>query len=78
MQTVPLFEERLTPVCAPDLLKENDRWTQVADLARHTLLHPTRDHRDWKMWQSLKVGETDAADTQGSIDAEHGLKLRHA
>ena len=22
----------------------------MADLARHTLLHPTRDHRDWKMW----------------------------
>jgi LysR family glycine cleavage system transcriptional activator len=72
VQMVPLFEERLTPVCAPDLLKDKPL-AEVADLARHTLLHPTRDHRDWKMWLA-KV--TEVAEVGGSntteIDAEHG------
>lgn len=46
---VPLFDERLTPVCAPDLL-EGRPLARVEDLACHTLLHPTRDHRDWRRW----------------------------
>jgi LysR family transcriptional regulator, glycine cleavage system transcriptional activator len=49
VQSVPLFEERLTPVCAPQLLQDKPL-AKPADLSRHTLLHPTRDHRDWKMW----------------------------
>jgi LysR family transcriptional regulator, glycine cleavage system transcriptional activator len=49
VQSLPLFDERLTPVCAPQLVKDKPL-ARVADLARHTLLHPTRDHRDWKMW----------------------------
>jgi LysR family glycine cleavage system transcriptional activator len=69
VQSVPLFEERLTPVCAPDLLKDKPL-ASVADLARHTLLHPTRDHRDWKMWLA-RVAEADPADAR-AIDAEHG------
>ena len=69
VQAVPLFEERLTPVCAPDLLKDKPL-NEVADLARHTLLHPTRDHRDWKMWLA-RVTEVDAANAP-AIDAEHG------
>ncbi|WP_260434508.1 LysR substrate-binding domain-containing protein [Burkholderia sp. Bp9090] len=46
---IPLFEERLTPVCAPSLL-ERQPLASLDDLLRHTLLHPTRDHRDWKRW----------------------------
>jgi LysR family glycine cleavage system transcriptional activator len=49
-----LFDEVLTPVCAPGLLKAS---TQGAarditpdDLADQTLLHPTRDRRDWLRW----------------------------
>jgi LysR family transcriptional regulator, glycine cleavage system transcriptional activator len=71
VQAVPLFEERLTPVCTPDLLKDKPL-ADIADLARHTLLHPTRDHRDWKMWLA-KVAEvtgTDAA--SAAINAEQG------
>jgi len=49
VHSIALFDEQLTPVCAPELLK-NKPLDRVADLARHTLLHPTRDHRDWKMW----------------------------
>ncbi|NML30035.1 LysR substrate-binding domain-containing protein [Paraburkholderia antibiotica] len=69
VQAVSLFEEHLTPVCTPELLKDKPL-AQVADLARHTLLHPTRDHRDWKMWLA-KAAETDAAGA-GAIDAELG------
>jgi LysR family glycine cleavage system transcriptional activator len=49
VHSIALFDEQLTPVCAPSLL-EAKPLNSVADLARHTLLHPTRDHRDWKMW----------------------------
>jgi LysR family glycine cleavage system transcriptional activator len=49
MHAVPLFDERLTPVCAPELLSDKPL-ASVADLTQHTLLHPTRDHRDWKLW----------------------------
>jgi len=63
VQALALFEERLTPVCAPELLNDKPL-DSVADLARHTLLHPTRDHRDWKMW----LDHVEARD----IDATHG------
>ncbi len=49
VHAVPLFDERLTPVCAPELLAARPV-AGAADLARHTLLHPTRDHRDWRQW----------------------------
>ncbi|VWC71629.1 LysR family transcriptional regulator [Burkholderia lata] len=49
MHAIPLFEERLTPVCAPSL-PDRQPLTSLDDLAGHTLLHPTRDHRDWKRW----------------------------
>jgi LysR family glycine cleavage system transcriptional activator len=46
---LPLFDERLTPVCAPEL-RQTTSLDAIGDLARHTLLHPTRDHRDWRAW----------------------------
>ncbi|RQR27444.1 LysR substrate-binding domain-containing protein [Burkholderia sp. Bp9142] len=49
MHAIPLFEERLTPVCAPSL-PDRQPLARLDDLAGHTLLHPTRDHRDWKRW----------------------------
>ena len=42
-----LFDEQLTPVCAPALL---DGLKQPADLQQQVLLHPTRDERDWALW----------------------------
>lgn len=50
-----LFEEMLTPVCAPEILQGKEALNTPDDLAHHTLLHPTRDHRDWHMW--LKFAE---------------------
>jgi LysR family glycine cleavage system transcriptional activator len=49
LRALTLFEERLTPVCSPQLIADKPL-AQVADLSAHTLLHPTRDHRDWKLW----------------------------
>ncbi|WP_449431375.1 LysR substrate-binding domain-containing protein [Pseudomonas putida] len=45
-----LFDEQLTPVCAPSLLQGTLPLSQIEDLARHMLLHPTRDEHDWRLW----------------------------
>ncbi|UVM54931.1 LysR substrate-binding domain-containing protein [Pseudomonas sp. B21-012] len=50
LQTQKLFDEQLTPVCAPQLLSGALPLQQVADLNQHMLLHPTRDQRDWNAW----------------------------
>lgn len=50
IHTMLLFEEQLTPVCAPQTLLGSHPLATPEDLAHHTLLHPTRDHRDWDMW----------------------------
>ncbi|MBB5499617.1 LysR substrate-binding domain-containing protein [Paraburkholderia sp. MM5384-R2] len=49
VRAVSLFDEQLTPVCAPELL-DGKPLASADELANHTLLHPTRDHRDWKLW----------------------------
>ena len=56
VHAVPLFDEHLTPVCTPELLQKHPL-ASPDDLARHTLLHPTRDHADWKLWLS-RAGTT--------------------
>ncbi|MFP1921928.1 LysR substrate-binding domain-containing protein [Lonsdalea quercina] len=53
----PLFDEVLTPVCAPSLLPAGRAMT-LEDLSQHTLLHPTRDRRDWLLW--LRAAGRDA------------------
>jgi LysR family transcriptional regulator, glycine cleavage system transcriptional activator len=46
-----LFDEVLTPVCAPGLWKGKKEGAATPDdLADQTLLHPTRDRRDWLRW----------------------------
>jgi LysR family transcriptional regulator, glycine cleavage system transcriptional activator len=49
VHAVPLFDEYLIPVCTPEVLSR--RPLEAADdLADQTLLHPTRDHADWRLW----------------------------
>ncbi len=50
-----LFDEHLTPVCSPEILRGDKPLKTPSDLIHHTLLHPTRDHRDWHLW--LKLAE---------------------
>ncbi|MGA7814601.1 LysR substrate-binding domain-containing protein [Caballeronia sp.] len=46
-----LFDEVMTPVCAPGFLTDwGSRVPTPDDLADTTLLHPTRDRRDWLRW----------------------------
>ncbi|RQN38252.1 LysR substrate-binding domain-containing protein [Paraburkholderia tropica] len=49
VHAVPLFDEYLTPVCTPEFLRSHPI-AHADDLAHLTLLHPTRDHADWKLW----------------------------
>jgi LysR family glycine cleavage system transcriptional activator len=67
VRAVALFEERLTPVCAPDLLKDKPL-ASAADLIEHTLLHPTRDHRDWKLWLDRVGAQAVDANLGASFD----------
>ncbi|TFF41171.1 LysR substrate-binding domain-containing protein [Pseudomonas sp. RIT623] len=49
-----LFDEQLTPVCAPSL---GQGPLQLRDLTRQMLLHPSRDEHDWRLWlQAAKAG----------------------
>ncbi|WP_236185565.1 LysR substrate-binding domain-containing protein [Pseudomonas juntendi] len=50
LQVRKLFDEQLTPVCAPSLREGPLPLQQVEDLARHMLLHPSRDEHDWRLW----------------------------
>lgn len=50
LEAVLLREEALTPVCAPSLLQGDRPLRRPADLARHVLLHPSEDRRDWQKW----------------------------
>jgi len=53
-----LFDEILTPVCTPSYLPDLARPPTPADLAEKTLLHPTRDRRDWLLWLKAAGLET--------------------
>jgi LysR family glycine cleavage system transcriptional activator len=50
LDAVLLREEALTPICAPALLQGGEPLRRPADLARHVLLHPSPDRRDWQKW----------------------------
>ncbi|WP_372524930.1 LysR substrate-binding domain-containing protein [Piscinibacter sp.] len=62
-ERVTLFAEVLTPACAPALLVERPL-LRPDDLAGHTLLHPTRDHADWRRWLDA-AGASDVSAERG-------------
>lgn len=51
-----LFNEQLTPVCAPSLVAGSQALERFSDLENHMLLHPTLDEQDWARW--LKAAGT--------------------
>jgi len=55
-----LFDELLTPVCAPHLLEGPDAISRLRDLEQHTFLHPSRDQQDWTQWLSVAGLEASA------------------
>jgi LysR family transcriptional regulator, glycine cleavage system transcriptional activator len=50
-----LHEEWLTAVCAPSLLSGEHEATAEL-LAKYTLIHPTGNYDDWKVWLELAFG----------------------
>lgn len=56
LRAYKLFDEQLTPVCAPSLREGLPPLLQPQDLGQHMLLHPSRDERDWHAWlQAARV-----------------------
>ena len=47
---VELVKEAILPVCTPAYARKMGAPHTAADFARHTLLHPTPDRSDWRMW----------------------------
>lgn len=67
-----IFDEHLMPVCAPQLMQGEHPPNTWQNLAHHTLLHSSPDHRDWRTWLTLNgVGGIDPAQglTFESMDA---------
>ena len=62
MDAIPLFQERLTPMCTSELAAS---LKSVADLARVKLLHPGHGHGEWRCWLD-QVGATQI-DTHGGL-----------
>lgn len=69
---IPLFGERLVPVCAPGFL---GRWTDAegrCDLGRAPLIHVTTVSEDWAAWAD-KAAVTGVAAT--GLDVKRGLSF---
>ncbi|HET6158839.1 MAG TPA: LysR substrate-binding domain-containing protein [Dongiaceae bacterium] len=47
---VELIKEVVLPVCTPAYARKMGAPHTAADFARHTLLHPTPDRADWRLW----------------------------
>lgn len=62
MDAIPLFQERLTPMCTRELAAS---LRSLADLDRVTLLHPEHSRAEWRCWLD-HVGAS-------QIDPEAGL-----
>ncbi|PLT20438.1 MULTISPECIES: LysR substrate-binding domain-containing protein [Ralstonia] len=58
MEAVPLFAERLTPMCTSEMAASLGA---AADLAHVTLLHPGHGHEEWRCWlESVGAPHIDA------------------
>ncbi|WP_395589255.1 LysR substrate-binding domain-containing protein [Pseudomonas sp. TR47] len=60
LRTWKLFDEQLTPVCAPSLLEGPVPLKSSTDLSKHMLLHPSRDEHDWSLWLQAAGVELEA------------------
>jgi LysR family glycine cleavage system transcriptional activator len=75
-----LFDEQLTPVCSPQLLKGSPALNSPQDLQEHLLLHPTHDIQDWSVWldaAGLRLGNLGSGQHFETLDqamsmASHG------
>jgi LysR family transcriptional regulator, glycine cleavage system transcriptional activator len=47
---IDLGREEILPICTPAYARKMGAPHAAADFARHTLLHPTPDRSDWRVW----------------------------
>ena len=72
LQTEPLMEEYLIPVCSPEYLADRDFLKDPTDLARCTLLHDgdpwefATEDAEWRHWLH-EVGADDVASNRGQF-----------
>jgi LysR family glycine cleavage system transcriptional activator len=50
--TLPLLQDRLIPVCHPDLVSANDLPLSEKDITNYTLLHDEDPNTQWQRWFS--------------------------
>lgn len=50
LQTLPLLEDRLIPVCHPDLIPQSQLPLSPQELAQFTLLHDDDPNLQWERW----------------------------
>ncbi len=62
LEGVLIRREALTPVCAPRLRDGDPPLARPSDLARHALLHPYTDRKDWRKW--LRAAELTDVDVE--------------
>ena len=68
LQAELVFREQLIPVCSQALMKTEYPLTDLANLKHHTLLHPSTDHRDWRVW--LQANEAEGVDPDQGLAFE--------
>ncbi|MEM6588145.1 MAG: transcriptional regulator GcvA [Pseudomonadota bacterium] len=79
MRVDHLFDQRNTPVCSPDLLRDSAPLKDPKDLAHHTLLHVNwKDPQaSWKMWlTAARVTGVDA--TRGPQFGQESMAVEAA
>ncbi|MEH6452578.1 MAG: LysR substrate-binding domain-containing protein [Psychromonas sp.] len=57
-----LFEEHLTPVCAPSLLPSGTSTLSLEQIKKMTWLHATPQKSDWLLWLSKTAGSSATAE----------------
>jgi LysR family glycine cleavage system transcriptional activator len=82
LESTPLIQEEVFPVCSPRLLDRPHPLRMPADLRHHVLIHTDWEARDdtspdWRMWL-LAAGVTDVDPTKGLMFGETNLAIQAA
>lgn len=72
---VELVKETILPVCTPAYARKMGAPHTAADFARHTLLHPTPDRSDWRLWmEGWGGGRFDVSGGQTFETIDHAIR----
>src|SRR5512147_1565345 len=72
---VELVKEAILPVCTRDYARKMGAPHTAAEFARHTLLHPTPDRSDWRLWmEGWGGGRFDVSGGQTFDTIDHAIR----